>query len=123
MLKLELLPQFKKKFGKKLNPDIKSIKYCQSEDIVAMEIYIKNAIDDRAMIDLSFIGTSKSTYPNGEDYIFTPLFSPKADIIDNARELLKLNEESLYICEENFFNKELTIKHQKQFGHYRYSEP
>jgi hypothetical protein len=104
MYKLEILKQFKKKYGSMINPDLISLKYCQSEEDAFIEMLFTNLSSPR-IIYLDYI-SYEVNHPKISDYnSIPPLFKPETDIVDNATRLIELDPFCLTICMENLFTK------------------
>ncbi len=97
MQKLEIYNQLKKRFGEQLNPALHSVKYCQSETKAVIELYF-NADPTPKIINLDIMG-GEITFDGDFSYkVIVPLFKPEADVVDNAKRLIDLNQYSLIMC-------------------------
>jgi hypothetical protein len=105
MEKLDLLPQFKKLYGSKINPALLEVCYCQSAHKAYLELTFKG-YPTPLLKDLKFIGGEIIQNEDGEDMDIVPLCNPDADIIDNARALLALDGYSLINCIDEIFTAE-----------------
>ena len=114
MQKLEIYDQFKKRFGEQLNPTLFSVKYCQSETKAVIELYFSN--DPKlTRIDLDFMGGELIVDEDGNDKDILPLFDPDADVVDNAKRLIELDEYSLISCIDGLFTEEAANKINDDF--------
>ena len=97
-----MLASFEKRLGPELNPQITSIKYCQSSEIAFIEITSDTAV---TKTNLDFIG-GEMIQEDGVPKEILPLFDPNADIVDNASTLLALDDYSLIMCIDNILTKQ-----------------
>ena len=105
MQKLEILEQFVKKYSNKINPELSSIKYCQTESTASVEMYFINSINP-IVINLDFIGGEIVKDEDGNDSDILPMFNPDADIVDNAKCLIELDDMGLLMFLDNIFTEE-----------------
>jgi len=103
--KLEMLLQFKHRYGDMINKDLLSIKYCQSDQIAFVEMIFKDKPEAVNAINLDFI----------DDEVDDKAFKPCNDIIDNADKLIDLGDYSLINCIDNLFNIEDEKKISDEF--------
>ncbi len=107
MEKLEITDQFKNIYGDRINSDLISIKYCQTNNRAEVELLFKNS-ENLLRIDLEFIG---------DDNYEGMYFKPENDIVDNAALFIKMDAYSLINCIDDLFNekdaKEIDDEHQK----------
>ncbi len=107
MEKLEITNQLKNIYGDRINSNLISIKYCQTNNRAEIELLFKN-IEKPIRIDLKFI--------NDENYK-DKYFKPENDIVDNAALLIEMDAYSLINCIDDLFNekdaKEIDDEHQK----------
>jgi hypothetical protein len=106
MDKLEIIDEFKKLYGDKINPDLIHIKYCQSKTSAMLEMSFTQNPSNPIIIDLKIIGGEIEKNDNGDYIDILPLFNPKTDIVDNAKALIDLDPYSLINCIENLFTNE-----------------
>ncbi len=104
MEKLEILEQFVKRYGDKINPELSAIKYGQSSTQAVVELYFKSE-PQPILIDLDFIGGEFVKDEHGENHDLLPLFDPEADIVDNATCFVELDANSLLMCVDHLFTK------------------
>lgn len=104
MQKLELYNPFYRRYGNQINPDLVSVKYCQSDEKAMVELNFRNK-DQSVWIDLDFIGDDFVEDSEGNLFAILPVFFPEADIVDNAQKLLGLDDYSLFFCMDDFFSK------------------
>ena len=104
MEKLELLSQFIKLYGEKINPGLLSIKYCQSPENALVEMYFSTAPQMPVITNLNFIGGDIETDEDGIEKAL-PYFDPDADIVDNASNFINFGAYSLINCIDNLFTK------------------
>ncbi|MEI8049573.1 MAG: hypothetical protein WCI92_19510 [Bacteroidota bacterium] len=104
MQKLEVLEQFIKIYGDKINPELVSIKYCQTAEIATVEMVFSANPQLPVITNLKFI---TGDIVIDEDGIETdrPFFDPEADIVDNASRFITLGDYSLLNCIDNIFTK------------------
>jgi hypothetical protein len=105
MQKLEILTQFKKKYGNQINPHLIEMKYCQSINNAQVEMHFR---DDTTpfIIDLAFIGGEIVKDEEGNDADILSMFNPDVDIIDNAKTLIELDSHTLINCIDKLFTEE-----------------
>ena len=105
MEKLELLEQFKKQYRNQINPNLLSVKYCQTKQGAFIEMTFQ---DNPVPIckDLNFISDEFIQDENGNDIDMLPMFDPDADIIDNAKIMVEFDSYSLINCFDNLFTEE-----------------
>jgi len=109
MQKLEIYDQFKKRFDNQLNPELYSVKYCQSETKAVIELYF--SIEPKlTRINLDFMGGEITIDEDGKKKDILPLFNPEADVVDNAKRLIELDEFSLISCIHGLFTEEAANK-------------
>jgi hypothetical protein len=117
MNKLEILQQFKKKYGDMINPDLISIKYCQNEKDAFVEMSFLN-IPYPTIINLDFI-SDDSEQANLITYQYIPpLFNPKSDIVDNATCLIEFEPYSLLCCIDHLFVQKAMKEIDLQYNPY-----
>ncbi|GBL35543.1 hypothetical protein EMGBS15_11380 [Filimonas sp.] len=104
MEKLEILEQFVKRYGDKINPDLRAIKYGQTNTKAVVELYFKSETQP-LIINLDFIGGELVKDEDGNDIDILPLFDPEADIVDNATCFVEMNAYSLLMCVDHLFTK------------------
>ncbi|MFZ4549567.1 MAG: hypothetical protein ACOYN4_19115 [Bacteroidales bacterium] len=104
MEKLELLSQFIKLYGNKINPELLSIKYCQSPENALVETCFSTNPQMPVITNLNFITGDIETNEDGIE-IDLPYFDPDADIVDNASNFINFGDYSLLNCIDNFFTK------------------
>jgi hypothetical protein len=114
MEKLEILEQFLQKHGNRINAELSSVKYCQSTEKAMVELYF-NTNRKHVRINLDFIVDDIVKDDKDNDCETLPLFNPKADIVDNARTLLDLDEYSLIMCIDHIFNEEAATRVDNEF--------
>lgn len=102
MEKIEILGEFKKKYGEMINPMLTSFKYCQSDDKAFTEMILTDQ-SDPLIIDLYFIAGGIDLDENGEEIVTTRMFDPNKDLIDNAKQLIEFDEFSLINCIDHLF--------------------
>ena len=104
MDKLELLPQFIKQYGDKINPGLLSIKYCQTQEIALVEMFFSTNPQLPVITNLNFITGDiiANEYGIEKDQ---PYFDPDADIVDNASNFIYFDAYSLLNCIDNLFTK------------------
>jgi len=102
MEKLELIEQFRIRYGSDLNPEVYSLKYCQSTSTTCIELHFNNTSHPE-IIDLKFMGGEIIKDENGMDEDILPLFNPEADIVDNAKSFIELDPYGLLICVDHLF--------------------
>jgi hypothetical protein len=114
MEKLEILEHLIKKHGNKINPELSSVKYCQNEEkaMVKLTFYTNRT---PVSINLDFIIDDIEKDDDGNDCYSMPLFKPEADIVDNARSFLDLDEYSLIMCIDHIFTEEAAIIVSNEF--------
>ena len=105
MEKLEILEQFINRYGNKINPMLRSIKYCQSAIAASVEMYFCD-IEIPSIIKLDFIGGEIVKDEEGNDADILPMFNPDADIVDNAKCLIELDVMDLLMFLDNIFTEE-----------------
>jgi hypothetical protein len=104
MQKLEILEQFKKLYGDKINPNLLSLKYCQTQTMAFVEMtFVNNSTP--IIIDLNFIGGDIIKDEQGNDIDILPMFNPEDDIVDNAKCLIELDSYSLIMCIDHLFTE------------------
>ena len=105
MEKLEILSELKNIYGEKINIELSSIKYCQNESSVILEMYFFQSPEIPVCIDLEFIRGEIIKDANGADKDIIPMFQPYTDIVDSAQSFIHLDTYSLMMCIENLFSK------------------
>lgn len=105
MEKIEILGEFKKKYGERINPMLTSFKYCQSDDNAFTEIILTDQAE-QFIIDLEFIAGGIDLDDNGEEIVTFRMFDHRKDLIDNAKLLIEFDEYSLINCIDHLFTKE-----------------
>ena len=107
MEKLEITNQLKNIYGDRINSNLVSIKYCQTNNRAEVELLFNN-IKKPVRIDLEFIG---------DDNYEGMYFKPENDIVDNAALFIEMDAYSLINCIDDLFNekdaKEIEAEHQK----------
>jgi len=106
MNKLEILEQFKHKYGDMINPYLISMKYCQTETDTLAEMLFSTNPSAPVIIDLKFIDDDDADEVIKDNHTYYPYFNSKNDIVDNARNLIELDSYSLINCIENLFTHE-----------------
>ena len=114
MEKLEILEHFIKKHGNKINTELSSVKYCQNEKMAMVELTF-NTSRNLVRINLDFISDEIVKDDEGNDSYSIPLFNPEADIVDNARSFLDLDEYSLIMCIDHIFNEDAAINVNNEY--------
>jgi hypothetical protein len=104
MQKLELLAQFIKLYGDKINPGLLSIKYCQTPEIAMVEMFFSTNPTTPITTNLNFITGDTTTNEDGIEKDL-PYFDPDADIVDNASNFINFGAYSLINCIDNLFTK------------------
>jgi hypothetical protein len=116
MEKLELLPQFIKLYGDKINPGLLSIKYCQTPTAALVEMFFSTKPTLPITTNLNFITCDIITNEDGIEKDL-PYFDPDADIVDNASNFINFEAYSLLNCIDNLFTKaaeeEISSEHLK----------
>ena len=79
MQKLELLAQFIKLYGDKINPNLISIKYCQTQETALMEMFFSTPPPLPVITNLNFITGGIETDEDGIEKNL-PYLDPDADI-------------------------------------------
>lgn len=102
MEKIEILGEFKKKYGEMINPMLISFKYCHSDERAFTEMILTDKAEP-IIIDLEFIAGGIDLDVNGEEIVTTRMFDHNKDLIDNARLLIELDEYSLINCIDHVF--------------------
>ncbi len=100
MEKLEVLEQFLKLYSKQINPELISLKYCQTKDKSLVELNFKNGSQD--IIDLCFIVGDIEEEKDGS-IIENLYFDPGADLVDNAKTFVNMDSYSLINCIDGLF--------------------
>lgn|SRR5574343_699057 len=105
MERLEMIGQFIKLHGNRINPDIRSLLYCQSGFTARIEMHFHSK---RApyFVDLKFIEEYDNSKTQEEQADNMKMFNPDSDIVDNARKLIELDSYTLINCFENIFTQE-----------------
>ncbi len=112
--KLEIYDQFKKRLGLQLNSALYSVKYCQSETKAVIELYF--SIEPKlALINLDFMGGEITVDEDRKDKDILPLFDPEADVVDNAKRLIELDDYSLISCIDGLFTVEAANEINKNY--------
>ena len=116
MEKLELLPQFIKLYGDKINPGLISIKYCQTPETAMVEMFLSPNPTVPITTNLNFITGDLITNEDGIEKD-QPYFDPEADIVDNASNFIYFDAYNLLNCIDNLFTKtaeeEISNEHLK----------
>ncbi len=114
MQKLEILEQLIKIYGEKINPELVSIKYCQTAEIAMVEMVFSGNLKLPVITNLKFITGDIGI---DEDGIETdrPFFDPEADIVDNASRFITLDAFSLLNCIDNIFTKSAEVEISNEF--------
>ena len=102
MEKLELLSQFIKLYGDKINPGLISIKYCQTPNAAMVEMIFSPNPTIPITTNLNFITGDLITNEDGIEKD-QPYFDPEADIVDNASNFIYFDAYSLLNCIDNLF--------------------
>ncbi|MFZ4547484.1 MAG: hypothetical protein ACOYN4_08620 [Bacteroidales bacterium] len=122
MQKLELLTQFVKLYSDKINPDLLSIKYCQSPENALVELYFSTNPQMPVITNLNFITGDIIAKEDGIEKDL-PYFDPEADIVDNATRFIEFGDYSLLNCIDNLFTKtaeeEISNEYLKNNPNYR----
>ncbi|MFZ4548524.1 MAG: hypothetical protein ACOYN4_13855 [Bacteroidales bacterium] len=122
MQKLELLPQFIKLYGNKINPNLLSIKYCQTPETAMVEMLFSTNPTLPITTNLNFITGDIITNDDGNEKDL-PYFDPDTDIVDNASNFINFGNYSLINCIDNLFTKaaeeEISNEHFKNNPNYR----
>lgn len=105
MEKLEILKQFQKIYGDKINPELVSVKYCQTETIALVELHFRSHTEKITTIDLGFICDDSISDDQTELTGWEPFFNPEADIVDNASRFLHMDDYSLINCIGGLFTE------------------
>ncbi len=95
--KLELIGVFQKRYPEWINPELLSVKFCRSSEMVFLETFFTNDPQKVIITDLNFIGN---------DTLDGELFLPEIDIVDNAQVFVEFEPYSLYMCVDGLFTKE-----------------
>lgn len=103
MNKLEILQQFQKIYGTKINPELISVKYCQTASDAFVEMLFSSITSTPVLINLYFIAADLDEDFNQKTHIHSLKFDPAADIVDNASRFLELDTYSLIVCIDNLF--------------------
>lgn len=109
MNKLEMLNSFKQRFEGNLNPSLQSIKYCQTENSAIIELQFLNDPEIKS-IDLKFIGGDLTENEDGTYKDILQMFNPEADIVDNAKLFLALDDYSFIMCIDDVLTEEAINK-------------
>ncbi len=97
--KLEIMNEMKRRFSDWFNPEIQSIKLCQNEKLIFLEINFHRDLRKPSIIaNLDFI--------SDHDDLSKILFTPEKEIIDNAIEFLALDPLTVFKCEAKIFKEE-----------------
>jgi hypothetical protein len=116
MENLELLPQFIKLYGDKINPGLLSIKYCQTPKAALVEMFFSTNPTIPITTNLNFITGDIITNEDGIEKD-QPYFDPEADIVDNASNFIYFDAYNLLNCIDNLFTKtaeeEISNEHLK----------
>jgi hypothetical protein len=113
MENLEILEPFKKKYGSQINPNLLSVKYCQTNQGAYMEMtFVGNP--KPKVIDLHFISGEIIQDENGIDIDMLPMFNPESDIVDNAMSMVEFDSYSLINCFDNLFTEEAANEINKE---------
>ena len=114
MQKLELLDQFMNIYGDKINPELVSIKYCQTAESALVEMVFSANLKLPVITNLKFI---TGDIVIDEDGIETdrPFFDPEADIVDNASRFITLDAFSLLNCIDNIFTKKAEVEISNEY--------
>jgi hypothetical protein len=111
MPKLEILPQFVKLYGEKLNPDLESFKYCQDSKDAFVEMLFKGG---KTLVEnLKFIDDGKEDEHG--NYIPKLAYDPSDDIVDNATKLIEMDSYSLINCITDLFSTEAELVISNEF--------
>lgn len=100
-----MLSQFKQLYGDKINADITSLKYCQTENAAYVEMHF-HYVREPHLINLDFITDFDEQDEGKLDAEIFKWFDPNADIVDNAKRLMELDEYSLINCIDHIFTPE-----------------
>lgn len=108
MNKLEILQQFQKTYGTKINPDLISVKYCHTATDAFVEMLFSSNTSTPVLINLDFIAAELDEDFNQKTDSHSLKFDPSADIVDNASCLLELDTYSLITCIDNLLTEGAT---------------
>lgn len=112
MEKLEILPQFAKLYGEKLNPDLESFKYCQDSKAAFVEMHFKGGKITKE--NLQFIDDGEEDKDG--NFISKLYFDPSEDIVDNATKLIEMHPYSLINCISDLFREEVAKQISNDFN-------
>ncbi len=107
MDKIELIDPFRKHYGTDVNPELISLKICQTSDSCFLETVLASAPSNVIRQDTDFIMNGNE---RGEDPYDNLLFHPKHSIAKNARHFIELDPFSLINCFDHLFTKEADEK-------------
>lgn len=110
MKKIEILQPLQGLYYEQLNPELYSLKFCQSNEKVCVEMYFSNQKIAPSVIDLNFIGGEIVKDENGFDQDILPLFIHTDDIVDNAKKIIQLDAETLAMCIDHLFTPDAARK-------------
>ncbi len=97
--KLEIVNEMEGRFPDWLDNKIESIKLCQTEELIFLEILFHGNFGRTSIIsNLDFIGD--------HDDLSKILFTPEKKITDNAIEFLALDPLTIFMCEAKIFKEE-----------------
>jgi hypothetical protein len=102
---LEMLIQFKARYGNKINPMLGSVKYCQDGNKAEVVLHYTTDVPP-LVVNLDFISGDIETNESGAYVDSSPLFNPNADIVDNATTFLELDAYSIINCVTEIFTAE-----------------
>ena len=101
--KLEIISQFKNKYSEWVNPELLSLKYCQTKIDAFLEITFSKEPDSPEIINPDFIADEFD--PDNVEEI-PALFRPDADVVDNAKTFVEFDTYSLIMCVDGLFTKD-----------------
>ena len=113
--KLEVLDHFKTRFGSMINPEIVSVKYCQSKSNAYVEMLFSNNNSVPVVMDLDFMADGSEVDDNTCFDAIPNLFKPEADFFENVNCLIELDPYSLIICLDNLFTENATQEIARNF--------
>lgn len=105
MQQLEILVQLKKRFKKKLHPDLISVCYCQTDTNTFIQLKYASEPEKVHTFGLIYIIENESLYKIEEDLLS---FNPAADVIDNTTKFINFDEECLRQCVNGMFPRKFT---------------
>jgi len=114
MQRLELLGQFIKLYGDKINTELVSLKYCQTAENALIEMFFSANPLTPVITNLEFITGDIITSAEGIEKNLS-FFDPNADIVDNAGSFIQLGEYSLINCFDNLFTEKAEQDISKEY--------